>query len=390
MRRRALALAALVTLAAGCPPRGHYDAARAIARDATVKLAPATPAERHEYLRRARIFEPVDVATRDITVGPADPYAAPLDAIVSCAFVEPSVERVPSGGTTPKFFCELRHVPAHPEVKVRYGRENREVYGEVLGSRLFWALGLAVDHDYPVRVRCHGCPEDPWRSYRAFPTVDRSARATRMFDDAMMQRLYPAAVIETRSDEGWGFAELDDIDSGVGGAPGVEVDALRLLAAFVAHGDDKPANGRLVCPFDAVDGAGHCTRPVLVVADLGSTFGRGAAPLVGRIDDASRPTFAAWSTLPMWEDARACRVHLATRAAPSNPIVSEAGRRFLAARLSALTDAQIRALFTVARIERLGETTAGADGRPRPVTVDDWVAAFVRRRAALVDHVCGR
>ena len=42
-----------------------------------------------------------------------------------------------------------------------------------------------------------------------------------------------------------------------------------------------------------------------------------------------------------------------------------------------------------ARIERLGETTIGADGKPRAVTVDDWVAAFQRRRAALVDHRCG-
>ena len=205
----------------------------------------------------------------------------------------------------------------------------------MLGSRLFWALGLAVDRDYPVRVRCHGCPPIRGAPIARFP-ADRAPRATREFDDAMMQRLYPAAVIETRSDEGWCFAELDDIDAAVGGAPRAEVDALRLLAAFVAHGDDKPDNQRLVCPFDAIDARPLHASACSLVADLGTTFGRGANPLFGRIDDEARPSFAAWSSLPMWEDARACRVHLSARVAPSHPIVSEAGRRFLAERLSAL------------------------------------------------------
>jgi len=386
----AIGLVAGLALAGGCRPRGRYDAARALAEAGVARLAPSTKAERQEYLRRARIFDDVDTAALDLAVGPPDPDAAAPGATVSCDFIEPSTESVPTGGTTPKFFCTLRHKHPHAVVKIRYGRANREVYGEVLGSRLFWALGVAVDRDYPVRVRCHGCPGDPWRAYRDFPSPDHTPRETREYDDAVMQRLYPAAIIETRPDEGWTFPELDELDPTVGGASRAEADALRLLAAFVAHGDDKPDNQRLVCPFDDIDAAGRCTRPRLLVADLGSTFGRGAAPLIGRIDDASRPNFGAWSSLPLWEDARACRVHLATRLAPSNPIISEAGRRFLADRLMQLSEQQIRALFTVARIERLGETTRGADGRPRPVTVDDWVAAFVRRRAALVEHHCGR
>jgi hypothetical protein len=36
----------------------------------------------------------------------------------------------------------------------------------------------------------------------------------------------------------------------------------------------------------------------------------------------------------------------------------------------------------------MGEVTRGSDGNARPVTVDDWVAAFKRRRAALVDNHC--
>ncbi|MCU1281528.1 MAG: hypothetical protein JWM53_5074 [bacterium] len=391
MKRAAAIVATLAAVAAaGCERHGNgtLDAAHALAQAAKTRLVPVDAEGRRAYLKRARIFEPVDVATRNLYAGPSDPYAMPFGATVSCEFVEPRKDRVPTGGTTPKFFCELRHVRPEVDVKIKYGRDNREIYGEVLGSRLFWALGLAVDRNYPVRVRCHECPEDPWRAYRDFPARDPSQRQTRTFDDAVMQRLYPAAVVETHGDEGWSFSELDGVDEAAGGAPRVEVEALRLLAAFVAHGDDKPANQRLVCPFDAIDRAGRCRQPRLLVADLGSTFGRGASPVFGIIDKEARVSFAAWSSLPMWEDARACRAHLVTRSSPSHPIVSEAGRRFLAERLSALTDAQIRALFTVARIEALGETTTGSDGKPRLVTVDDWVAAFKRRRAQLVDQRC--
>ncbi|MCA1664535.1 MAG: hypothetical protein LC659_09735, partial [Myxococcales bacterium] len=387
---RARIVAALVAACGlGCKKRGgSYDAARALAEAAKAKLAPVSAAARRDYLKRARIFDDGDVATRDVAAGPRDPYAIAVDDMISCDFIEPRKERVPTGGTTPKFFCSLRHMHPHIDVKIRYGRDNREIYGEVLGSRLFWALGLAVDRNYPVRVRCHDCPADPWRAYRDFPAEDASPRATREIGDAVMQRLYPAAVIETRDDEGWSFAELDTVDEAAGGASRAEVDALRLLAAFVAHGDDKAANQRLVCPFEAIDADGRCRQPRLLVADLGSTFGRGASRVLGLIDKQARPSFAAWSSLPMWEDARACRAHLSARASASNPVVGEAGRRLLADRLSALADRQLRALFTVARVERMGETVTGSDGKARAVTVDDWVAAFKRRRQELVDNRC--
>jgi hypothetical protein len=386
----AAALVATALGGSGCEHHGAgtLDAAHALAEAAKKQLAPVSADERRAYLARARIFERVDVAARDLAAGPRDPYAAAAGATVSCRFVEPNKEHVPSGGTTPKFFCEVRHIHPHVEVKIRYGRDNREIYGEVLGSRLLWALGVAVDRDYPVRVRCHDCPAEPWRPYRDFPARDDSPRRTRIIDDAVMQRLYPAAVIETRADEGWSFGELDTIDEAAGGASKAEVDALRLLAAFIAHGDDKPSNQRLVCRFDDIDAAGRCTQPRLLIADLGATFGRGASRVLGLIDKEARPSFASWSTLPVWDDAPACRAHLHARASASSPVVHEAGRRLLAERLGALGDRQLRDLFTVARVERMGETTTGSDGKPRPVTVDDWVRAFKRRRAELADNHC--
>jgi hypothetical protein len=381
-------LLAALPVAAACHGPGTLDVAARLAAAAPRPLAPVGPAERDGYLRRARIFDDVDPAHRDLLAGPPDPHRFRFDGRVSCDFTEPHAAQVPARGTTPKFFCKLRHRD-RGEVKVKYGRDNRELYGELLGSRLLWALGVATDADYAVRVRCHGCPADPWQAYRRFPRPDPSPRLNRDFDDALVQRLYPGLVIEARREQGWRFDELDAIDEQAGGASRADVDALRLLAAFIAHGDDKAENQRLVCPYDAVDAAGRCTRPRLLVADLGSTFGRGANGL-GLVDQESRPSFAAWSTLPVWEDAAACRAHLAARASASNPVVGEAGRQQLAARLGALSWAQLHDLFAGARIERLGETTRDADGRVRPVTVDDWVRAFERRRDQIARARCPR
>ena len=398
--RRALAAAALCALGGCAPQRGTLDVAQALAAESGGALRPVSAVERREYLRRARIFDPVDVAARDLMVGPPDRHAFGFRERVSCDFIEPRADHVPVGGTTPKFFCRLRHQRRPVDVKIKYGRDNREIYGELLGSRLLWALGVAVDRDYPVRVRCHDCPVEPWNAYRDYARPDASPRATRLIDDAVLQRLYPGAPIEeclrldgercaqARSDQGWSFAELDLIDPAVGGAPRAEVDALRLLAAFIAHGDDKPSNQRLICPFGAVDDAGSCRAPRLLVADLGSTFGRGASRVLGIIDREARPSFAAWSSLPMWQDAASCRAYLVARDSASHPQVHEAGRRLLAERLSSLTERQLRDLFIIARVEEMGETVAGAGGQSRPVTVDDWVAAFRRRRAAIVDHRC--
>jgi hypothetical protein len=395
--RSVAALTAALALLAACHHRGTLDATRVI-EESGARLAPVSAEARRQYLRRARIFDDGDIASRDLLRGPEDAHAFVFDSTASCDFIEPRPDRVPVGGSTPKFFCTLRHGHGHADVKVKYGRDNRETYGEMLGSRLLWALGVAVDHDYAARVRCHGCPVEPWHAYRLFPKPDTSPRATREYDDAVLQRLYPGVPIEEctradgdrcvqhRADQGWSFAELDLVDAAAGGASRAEVDALRLLAAFIAHGDDKPDNQRLICPFDAIDGGGRCTAPRLLVADLGSTFGRGASR-IGFIDRDARPTFAAWSTLPLWEDAAACRAHLQARVGPSHPTVSEAGRRLLAERLMRLTEKQIRDLFFGARIEALGETHV-VDGTSRPVTVDDWVDAFHRRRAALVDHHC--
>ena len=104
-------------------------------------------------------------------------------------------------GRSPKFECETS--PGHA-VKVKYGPRNAEVFGEVLATRLFWALGFPADRMYPVRVRCRGCPADPRDSPEMAGDVVE-------FDPAAIERKLPGRAMETQGDSGWTWSELEDV-----------------------------------------------------------------------------------------------------------------------------------------------------------------------------------
>ena len=88
-----------------------------------------------------------------------------------------------------------------------------------------------------------------------------------------VERKYDARPIETASGQGWAFHELDQVDAAKGGAPRAHVDALRLLAAFLAHWDNKSDNQRLVCVSREWPAGAPCPAPMLMLQDLGATFG---------------------------------------------------------------------------------------------------------------------
>ena len=284
------------------------------------------------------------------------------------------------GGQTPKFPCVL---PPDDVMKVRYGKRNREVYGQVAGSRLLWALGFGADRNYPVVVTCRNCPIEPWY-WRTEGTVPLGT-----FDPATIQRPFEGKTIEAKGQKGWAWPELDQVDEQAGGAPLAERDALKLLAVFMQHTDSKPDNQRLVCLPEGVvrDASGNedCTRPFMYITDVGVTYGRATLLNNNGVD------FAAWDAEPVWRDPRQCVGNLRKSLTGSldNPRISEAGRQFLADLLAQLTDAQIRDLFAAARVERRGQRIRTAQGM-RPVTVDDWARVFKNKRDQVTRQRCPR
>jgi hypothetical protein len=316
-------------------------------------------------LRHSQVWMPGDIASKNIKVGPQDGNGFQPEAIVKCEYVEEKQTG------TPKFDCALS---PDDTIRVKYGEENGEVYSEVAASRLLWALGFGADRVYPVKVVCNGCPADPMKT-------PRKAEGTREFAAAVVERKLGGDVIELSKDSGWAWVELNFVDQTSGGAPLAHRDALKLLAAMIQHTDTKPQQQRLVC-LDKVHGRtaqedGSCGQPFMMINDLGKTFGEAT---LTNADKKSAVNFAAWSSTPIWKDAKGCIAHLSKSFTGSleHPKVSESGRQFLAELLSQLSDQQLRHLFEVARFSK----------RDPKVSVDAWVRAFKQKRDEIANASC--
>jgi hypothetical protein len=322
-------------------------------------------AERHvrdEALVRARVLrpDPFKGAAFDFN---ADPNAGVIDRhLTSCTFLpsEPS-------GTTPKFDCRLE---SGEKIKVKYGG-TREIPAEIAATRLLQALGFPADRMSPVEtVNCFGCVLSPFHlrwaaaALRLEHAFDRHLdyhHAT-TFSNVAVERKFPGDPIETSANKGWGFYELSRIDPARGGATTAEVDALRLIAVFLAHWDNKPANQRLICE----DHHNPCGKPMAMLHDLGSDFGPYKVDLDG------------WRNMPIWTDSTSCTVSMSRLPFDGgtfgNVGISEAGRRLLANRLKQFTHTQIEALFRAAGFADL----------------DSWVAAFEEKVRQIDTRRCAK
>jgi hypothetical protein len=313
---------------------------------------------RNDAFARAQVWrEPAQpVSEADFRRNPPGEDSFPPDAELVCKFL---LRR--SRGQTPKFHCVL---PSGEMVKIKYGRRNPEALTEIAATRLLAALGFGADRMFKVaRVRCFGCPPYP---QARFPWLDALfSRGEDQYVDiapASVERPFPGKRIAAPGAYGWGFYELDRIDPARGGAPRADVDALRLMAVFLADWDNKPVNQRLVCLPGGEDPGGGCREPFAILQDVGATFGPLALDLEG------------WRKASVWADPATCRVSMKTLpyhgATFVDVEISEGGRKLLAAGLTQLRDSQIRDLFDAAGIAQYTRGTA-ADRDP-----DRWVGAF--------------
>jgi hypothetical protein len=328
---------------------------------------------RMDAIRRAQVWTKTNVSAMDIKTGPTGEGAFAPDATVNCEYVEKKMT-----GRSPKFTCKIG---ADDEVKVKFGPDNGEVYGEVAASRLFWALGFGADRMYPVKVVCRNCP----------PNIVGT-------DVAVIERKLPGREIESDIETGWAFRELDLIDADKGGATRAERDALKLLAVFLQHTDSKAVQQRLLCldPEDesgkaakANDGGANgndksCEQSFMFVQDVGLTFGH--ATKFNRTGTES-VSLADWVATPIWKDPNRCIANMrkSSTGTLKDPHISEEGRKFLADLMVQLTDQQLRDLFEVARFSR----RPALAGRPgSAATTAQWVDAFKKKRSEIADHVC--
>jgi hypothetical protein len=370
MVRLLLAVATLTIFAAPLTPtrasNGALSAASGRARD-----------YRASVIARAKVWEHTAIPSVDFKVGPSSEDAPALGETIDCTYVK---KKLP--GNTPKFACKPGE--GH-ELKVKYGGDNGEVYGEVLGTRLLWALGFGADRMYSVRVVCHDCPERLLGMIRA-PN-------DQVFDPAAIEHKMAGAPF--RPDDGWTWDELDLVSEEAGGATRAELDALKLLAVFMQHTDTKREQQRLICretsKHDETNDESHgkgpmpCAQPFMYINDLGVTFGR-----ANRTNDnkTGSTNLALWSKTPVWKRGTSCVGNLPKSATGTldDPVISEEGRKFLADLLTQLSDEQLRDLFESARLTlRVRDPRDPRSGLP---TIDEWVDAFKQKRDEIVNRTC--
>lgn len=377
-----LAAAGLIAACTGAPAPSSSASTRVLPE--TLPPGSYTPIEDDPI----ELSGPDAVETRNALLRRADVWSEPSTPIEAVDFrTTPSTELFEEegvckylfsepGGTTPKFECVL---PDGRILKVKYG-PNPEIPAEVAATRLLSALGFAADRVHLLRrLRCFGCPADPFESSKvAYFTRLEDAyerlidyRQYADFDWVAVERPLSGAAIEAGDTEGWAWYELKAIDRAADGTMRAEVDALRLMAAILSHWDNKSENQRLLCPQGHINVVSICDSPVAMINDTGATFGP------------RKMNFWTWSATRVWTDRATCHVSMKTLPYEGSTfpdtIISEGGRQLLGGLLSRLSDAQIRTLFASARFDaRYGVFV-------RPASIDSWAAAFKDKVRQVVD-----
>ena len=348
-------------------------------------LRAQAPESRAALIARAQVWASADIRNMDVRRGPTGSDAFAPSATVRCDYVDKDLE-----GNSPKFVCRVGgpakegpHDNAHAsgpakagspdDVKVKFGVDNGEVYGEVVASRLLWALGFGADRMYPVSVICRGCP----------PEIggELLADGGRLIQPAVIERKITAEDLPAGIDPAWSWPELDLIDEHAGGAPRAHRDALKLLAAFIQHSDTKPEQQRMVC----LDASGRCERPFMMLNDVGLTFGRANVMNANAIASVN---LEQWASAPVWKGAEGCIANLprSFTGTLKDPPISEEGRRFLARLLARFSAAQRRDLFEAARVDL--RARASGEAGAKATQIERWVATFNRKEAEIAGRRC--
>jgi len=270
------------------------------------------------------------------------------------------------------------------ELKVKYRSADdpdpvyqREMYSEVAATRLLWALHYPVDRMYRVsRVHCHRCPPNPY--------TDRDPAAEgryTAFEDVAIELRYGAGRVE-KYDKwlggGWSWGEeLHRLRYGP--APEqfspeqkMHFDGLVVLMNIVQQLSKPPHQNRLACVRGSIQQLGPyklCPHTVLLVHDLGATFGR-------RQPD----SLQGWREMPVWADPQTCEAALPDRTRDEfkveRYVIGRAGQEFILGLLDQLSDEHLRALFESAGFEHYDLTLIPADESQSNAIIDAWIAAF--------------
>lgn len=401
LHRPAAVLGALLLLSGPCLAEQRNTPSRPVLR--------VSPQERQQAIRAARVWEPFDPTGVDVVQGPkaAQGRSFRFAETLRCTFVDPDQLPQPLGGMTQKFLCRSEDGSV---LKVSYDLNNHEIFAEVAASRLHWILGFNVHTTTSVRVECKNCPGDPWAWYSLTPAERQRYRTgqpsperpptsawnhhftpgLQVFIPATVETPSPGVPIETAQQQGWSFAELallNQQNRQLAATQKQQRDALILLNSMLQNADTKPENQQLVCldPGAQNSRPEPCQNSVLLIDDLGWSFGRGYR--LGRPFESSKMRLDHWREAPVWKDRSRCvtGIQPALDGTLRPTRISEAGRQFLLQRFALLSQQQKEDIFRSARVE-MQQINAGAPeqwGEPA-----DWARVLDSKFAEIAAVRC--
>jgi len=341
-----------------CAPAGAGKAAPAVDPATLLRI-------RADALTRARVWQEPATPIAEADLRSRETGTVTFGDRIDCRY-----QMKLTSGITPKFHCVLADGRV---IKVKYGRLNAEPRAERAATRLLSTLGFGADRMHFVkRVRCRGCPVYPHPRWGALNSLFARKDDTTDFEDVAVEEPMPGRSIEAGDEQGWAWHEMDAVDPARGGASRAELDALRLIAVFLADWDNKAANQALICLPGGDRPDGGCDAPFAYLADVGATFGPKGVDL------------EAWRATPIWTDPSTCLVSMKSLpyqgATFHDRTISEGGRRFLADELKQLRAQQVRDLFVSSDFTVFAKSShTGRD-------VENWVAAFDDKVRQITDR----
>jgi len=326
-----------------------------------------SPQIRADYLARAILWEPKNIAEINAELmRQGEPSSLRPDQQLVCTYVRRTRREL--GGTSPKFECEGQNSEIY---RIKYGRVKPHT--TVAASRLMWALGFGAPISTPVTVICNGCSEDPWNT-------PRRIYGQTTFKEAVIQESKSGTeiIISSRPESGWSWRkDLPLVSEEYGGATRAQIDALKLIAVLIQHGDSKAAQQKLICrPSDYEASDQSCRKPYMYIYDLGNTFGSDGM----RVHPLN---FDEWKRKRLFKDPSGCVGNLRQNAFNGGegltfPKISEEGRLFLSSLLCQfiLDRARVVAMFDIAHMET-------ADQKH---TAEDWADVFISKAREVINH----
>jgi hypothetical protein len=271
--------------------------------------------------------------------------------------------------------------PAYPGHDPRFN----EVFTSVAASRLMWVLGFPADPTYPAgSASCIGCTDDPFGK-KLGDNKSSLKDAPAIFKVVSAERELSWDEINPEDDETWSWTDAADFYSTGQWShqQKVEYDAYRLALGLIHYHNALPQQNRLDCAQWDQPAAGKsktCTKPVMYVHDLGSTFGKKRSGL-DLFGTNPRGSFSAWEPQTVFVNAERCELRATLLG--DKQVLKEA-QDIMIQRLGKLDRETVKSIFRTARFNMMDQKQVSrlrgkGSQNVDEAALDEWTDVFMHR-----------